>query len=140
MLYLDTSLVVAMLTRELHSDRVDHWLADHLQTEIACSDWVTTEFSAALSAKVRSGSLSEQLRTEALQVYGEFQISSVHRVDVKRRHLEQAARLADQSAAGLRGGDALHAAIAADIEAKLCTLDKRFAQACSMLGIESLLV
>ena len=51
-----------------------------------------------------------------------------------------AARMTDQHALGLRAGDALHLAIAADHGATVQTLDRRIAEAAPTLGIPARLV
>jgi predicted nucleic acid-binding protein len=56
-LYLDTSLLVSALTRESETDRVQSWLAEQANEICAISDWVVSEFSSALSIKLRSGRL-----------------------------------------------------------------------------------
>jgi predicted nucleic acid-binding protein len=41
---------------------------------------------------------------------------------------------------GLRGGDALHLAICGDQGATLCTLDRTQSEACTALGISTILL
>ncbi|MGB5096270.1 MAG: type II toxin-antitoxin system VapC family toxin, partial [Porticoccaceae bacterium] len=58
MLYVDTSILVAALTREPATGRMQAWLADQAAGVLAISEWVLTEFSVAMSVKVRTGQLA----------------------------------------------------------------------------------
>ena len=55
MLYLDTSLLVAALTNEQETERIQGWLGQRAEGDLAIHYWVATEFSSALSIKPRAG-------------------------------------------------------------------------------------
>ena len=67
-LYLDTSLLVAVLTNEPRTNELQEWLAVQTPDSLTISDWVVTEFSGALSMKVRTGQLNTGNRADALAV------------------------------------------------------------------------
>jgi hypothetical protein len=66
MFYLDTSLLVAVLTNGAETERMQHWLGQQPVDDLALSDWVATEFSSALSIKLRTGQIGAAHRADAL--------------------------------------------------------------------------
>jgi predicted nucleic acid-binding protein len=139
-LYLDTSLLIAALTRETDTKRMQVWLAAQEPDSLAISEWVTSEFSSALSIKLRSGQIEMTHRADALAMFRHLTADSFNILPVSGLQFRTAARFADQSALGLRAGDALHLAICADHGATLCTLDRRLGQAGPPLGVKTTLL
>ena len=138
MLYLDTSLLVAALTNEAETERMQRWLGRQPEDELAVSDWVTTEFSSALSIKLRTGQIGAAHRADVLAIFTRLATDSFTVVPVSRLQFRTAARFVEQHALGLRAGDALHLAICADHGATLCTLDQRLSEAGSALGVKTM--
>jgi uncharacterized protein len=140
MLYLDTSLLVAALTKEAETERMQSWLSQQTEDDLAISDWVATEFSSALSIKLRTGHIEPAHRAEALAMFTRLTTDSFAVVPISRLQFRTAARFADLHTLGLRAGDALHLAVCADRGATLCTLDRRLSDAGSALGIKTILL
>lgn len=140
MQYVDTSILVAALFNEVHTDEAQHWLSRQRAGQLAISDWVITEFSAALSVKLRTGQIEPAHRSEALAVFTRLTEESFDTLPASRADFRTAARFADQHLAGLRAGDALHLAIAANHGLGLHTLDKRLAEAGQSLGVSTSLL
>jgi predicted nucleic acid-binding protein len=136
--YLDTSLLVAAFTNELRTADMQEWLDRQRASALAISDWVTTEFSAALSVKLRAGKLSGAHRAAALAAFARASADSFVLLPVLGTHFQRAARIADQHVLGLRAGDALHLAVASEHGATLCTLDERMSRGGSSIGIATL--
>ncbi len=139
-LYLDTSPVVTALVTEPNSEVVNRWLEQHAACRFVVSDWVVAEFSAALSVKLRSNRLSEEARARALERLADLLDSEIECLPVLREHFRQATAFADRSSVGLRAGDALHLALAANHAIKLCTRDQLQAQAGAGLAVLTELV
>lgn len=139
-LYLDTSVLVAALTSESATDRVQTWLDRQTPGTLNISDWVLTEVASALSLKIRTGQISVEHRARALTQFTRLAVQSLFTLPVQSVHFHTAARFTDQATLGLRAADALHLAIAADHGLTLATLDQTLARAGIALGLETTLL
>jgi predicted nucleic acid-binding protein len=133
--YLDTSVVVAALGNERHTEDAQNWLALQPPDELFISDWVITEFSSAMALKLRSGQIQTDQRAECLAVFAKLVERSLTVLPVSSADFRAAARLVDHYQTGLRAGDALHLATCAKHGARMITLDKTLAVAAITLGI-----
>jgi len=138
--YLDTSVLVAAVSAETATDRVQEWLSQQEPESLCISNWVQTEFSAALSMKVRLQMISEESRSQKLRDFDRLCDEHLFVFATTASHFARARTLADRHMLGLRAGDALHLAIAGEHGATLFSLDKRLVQASLSTGIRASLI
>jgi uncharacterized protein len=140
MFYLDASLIVSFLAPEAAHERVRLWLEDRKEGSLFISPWVSTEVSSALSIKQRVGDFTPDVRARTKGAYQRFVERSLTVLSISDLHFAFAAEYADRAEVGLRGGDALHLAIASHYGLTLATLDNRLAEAGPQLGAATLLL
>ena len=112
MIYVDTSAWVALHVNEAHTARVQEWLETQDVGELACAEWVKTEYASALSIKKRRGDLSAAHFTEAHHAFAQLCVAGPVWLDVQPEDFLAAAGLCVEPTTHLRAGDALHLAVA----------------------------
>jgi predicted nucleic acid-binding protein len=133
--YLDTNLVVALCAHEQDSDRVEAAL-ESISEPLATSEWTRVEFTSAIGIKLRSRELTESLARRALADYYKAFEPGIDVVTPSREDYILASDYLQDLKSGLRSGDALHLAVAANQKAtRLLTLDKVFIKAARGIGI-----
>ena len=123
MLYVDTSVLVALCTNEAKTAAVVKWYAD-CTDELASAAWCITEFASAMGLKQRTGQLTEAQAQTAWMQFERMCANDLQLLPVDPMTFHRAAMLAIDAAAGLRAGDALHLACAVANKAQgMVTLD-----------------
>ena len=123
MVYLDTSVAVALFIPEGTTARVKEWFAT-CPDPILSADWILTEFASALSLKERRGDVTAPGARAVWSEFESFCGAGLRLVPVSRKAFEEAARMTRDSASGLRSGDSLHLAVALELGASsLATVD-----------------
>ena len=140
MFYLDTSVLVSALTNEPGSTTVAAWLSKQDVNGLHISGWVVTEFSSALSIKVRTGVIDIVQRGAILAQFTQLAANSFVILPVEATAFRTAARFCDQPHLNLRAADALHLAICAENGATICTLDQGLGNAAPLVGVASVLL
>jgi predicted nucleic acid-binding protein len=139
MIYLDTSVVVALLTPEERSAHALDWFAQSREPLIS-SDWLITETHSALGIKQRHHGLSSEARLAAEVQFERLLQGGVELRSLDRGRFRQAAELLQNPALGLRAGDALHLAVALHSRCtRLASFDGRMQQAAMALGLSPVL-
>ena len=138
--YVDSCVLVAALTREAATPQAIDWLDRNNAEGFAYSEWVTTEFTAALSVKLRQMVILPSSQIKATIVYMHLVSNSFQRIDITHEHFREATRMTARYETGLRAGDALHLAVCSQAGLCMCTMDKRLGAAGPQLGVETLLL
>ena len=134
MAYIDTSVLIALLTNEPAADRVRPWLRSQPDGSLAISLWTVTEFSSALALKIRTRQLGIDQSAAAQSAFNRLTTQSMRILPINAIHFTTAARFIERQNVALRAADGLHLAVAFEAGETLVTLDTRLAEACRVLG------
>ena len=130
MVYLDTSFVAPLVIAEGTSDAVEAAVLKLKAGELTTSLWTQVELASLVARKVRMGELSVP---EAVAVRREFERVLGESFDMllpAAADFATASKYLETPKTGLRAGDALHLAIAANHGArKILSLDRGFLEA-----------
>lgn len=136
MRYVDTSVMVSLLTEETTSERVISWLREQPAMSLAASPWLIVELSSSLARKVRMQRATTAERDRMLAYFSRSVQPALRMLALNEAVFRDAARIADMHEAGIRAGDALHLAVAAANDLALVTTDKPFAAGAAGIGYD----
>jgi uncharacterized protein len=136
-IYVDTSVLVALVVNEASSAAVAQWYAAS-KAPLVSAAWCVPEFASALGIKQRTGHLTAEQAQEAWATFGRFVANDVQLLPVEPADFHRAALLTLQAASALRAGDALHLACAERANAKtVATLDAVMVANAKRLGLKA---
>lgn len=126
MLYVDTSVLVALCTHEAKTADVICWYAA-CTDELVSAAWCVTEFASALGLKQRTQQLNADQANAAWVKFERLCANDLQLLPVEAATFHKAATLTMDPATGPRASDALHLACAMGAAAQgLVTLDGVF--------------
>jgi predicted nucleic acid-binding protein len=134
MKYLETSVLVSLLTVETTSERAIAWSNAQPTGSLMSSYWLLTELSSSLSRKVRMHRLAPMERDGIMMHFRTNILPSLRLVEIGMDHFQRAAEIADIHELGIRAGDALHLAVAQEHGYPVCTFDQKLASGAAHLG------
>ena len=121
--YLDTSVLVALFLNEPSSVAAAKWYARE-KSELVAAAWCIPEFASALGIKQRTGAIDAQQAQGAWTRFERMVAADLRLLPVAPANFHRAAELVLDAPSALRAGDALHLACAEAAGAKhMATLD-----------------
>jgi len=136
MLYVDTSVLVALCTLEAKTDDVVKLYAA-CTDELSSAAWCITEFASAMGLKQRTGQLTQAQAQNAWLQFERVCANDLQLMSIETVIFHKAAVLTMDAATGLRAGDALHLACALEAKAQgIVTLDTVMAKNAERLKLK----
>jgi predicted nucleic acid-binding protein len=136
MVYVDTSVLVAMCTQEAKTADVLKWYSECTQ-ELVSAAWCVTEFASAMGLKQRTGQLTAEQAQTAWTMFERMCANDLELLPVEATIFHKAAMMTMNTASGLRAGDALHLACAVEAKCKsIATLDVVLAKSANVFKVK----
>ncbi len=135
-IYVDTSVWCAYCFNQVEAPEALTWLEGVDLIDVASSWWVVTEFCSALGIQRRRNNLN---KAQALASHALFDdlMAAAQRLSVTESDFAQAAEWCAHAGVKLRGGDALHLAVAKRNGCSaLATLDKEMQAQAQAMGMK----
>jgi predicted nucleic acid-binding protein len=136
MLYFDTSFIVPLFLPEATSSEIERFFGSRRSEQIAISQWTCVEFSSALALAVRTKRVDAHSAAAAETEFDAVIAETFLVLPTRAKDFELGRDYMRQYSVGLRAGDALHLAIAANHQADaIYTLDHVMHKAGRRLGL-----
>ena len=133
-LYLDASVIVALLTNDVFTPRADAYIRSRTPLLIV-SDFAGAEFASVIARRVRTREVTEQTARIAFAELDAWMVRNTERVETTTADVMAATRALRRLDLTLRTADALNIAIAQRVDATLMTFDEKMAVAARALGV-----
>jgi predicted nucleic acid-binding protein len=133
-IYLDASVLIALLTEEPASGAVRRFLRAHREDRLI-SDFAAAEVASAISRLLRMRLLTVEEGSTRLADFDAWRAAATSAADMHAADARLAYIYVRRFDLGLRAPDALHLAMARRLDATLVTLDQRLAAAARELGV-----
>ena len=133
-IYLDASVLIAVLAEEPASAAVRRFLRTHRENRLI-SDFAAAEVVSAISRLLRMRLLTEEEGSARLADFDAWRAAASSAADMHAADARLAYAYVRRFDLRLRAPDALHLAIARRLDAALVTLDRRIAAAAKELGV-----
>jgi uncharacterized protein len=133
--YVDTSVWIAMLTHEPNADAMLSCL--EREQQLLTAEWTRTELASALGIKARRKELTQIQVSDVLEKFELWTSAGLSMAAVESDDFYIAAKMCENTASGLRAGDALHLSVAKRHEVThVLTLDRDMQRCARSLGLQ----
>ena len=140
MIYLDTSIVISLLTRDACTSVAEAWWREQT-VPLGISPWTAAEFYALIGRRCRGGEETTRNTTRIINTFDAMITDNLSMLKCSETAILRAASWLRFPECTLQMADALHLAIAVENEvAAIATFDKHFAQAIERQRIAGLKV
>lgn len=141
MLYIDSSVLVGLCTRESKSPAINRWYENNKELKLISSMWTFTEFASAMSIKERTKQINSKESKKAWDLFKTICNNDIELLPLDNKVFYSAGILVLDSSSNLRSGDAIHLAAAKSFKAKsIVTLDKVLGKNATRLKIKALMI
>jgi uncharacterized protein len=130
--YADTSLLVALVLNEEHSNAARRFVVG--TPKLLVSDLAEVEFSAVIARDVRMRTLTRARATEIFEAFDNWRRFDTWDARQQPEDMASASGLVRLADLGLRAPDALHLALAMRLGMPIVTFDAGLARAADLVG------